>query len=136
MGVSHLIIEKCIYLFGFDKFSVVIGLSSVDSPISCWTELLYQRTRRKTHTEGTAKCSQMLTQQTMHLCPRKINKSISLPRHDVYFVKKSLYVSNRDSNTNYGCLTNSLSRNTQIVEFIKIHLSAYNCQNTQISPQS
>lgn len=117
MGVSHLIIEKCIYLFSFDKFSVVIGLSSVDSPISYRAELLYQKTRRKTHKGGTAKCSQMLTQQTMHLCPRKINKSISLPRHDLFFVKKSLYVSNRDSNTNNGCLTNSLSRNTQIVVY-------------------
>ena len=100
MGVSHLTTEKCIYLFGFDKFSVVIGLSSVDGPGRCRTELPYKRTRRKTHTGGTAKCSQMLTQRTMHLCPRKINKSVSLPMHNVFFVKKkSLYVSNRESQT-------------------------------------
>lgn len=35
---------------------------------------------------------------------------------------------------NNECLTNNDRRNAQIVEFLKIHLDAADCKNTQKSP--
>ena len=50
IGIGHLIIEKRIYLFDFDKLSSVPGLGSANSPGHCEAVLAYQRTRNKTHT--------------------------------------------------------------------------------------
>lgn len=92
MGFSHLIIEKCTYLFGFDKLSVVIGLSLVDSPGSCRAELPYQRTPEEKHIQD--------VQQSVLTCSLS-RPCICAQEKSMYslFKKKSLYVSNRDSQT-------------------------------------
>lgn len=50
MASSDLIRKKYIYLFSFDKASVITGLGSAYSPGHHEAELPYQRTRSKTHT--------------------------------------------------------------------------------------
>lgn len=91
IGIGHLIIKKCIYLFDFDKLSTVTGLGSANSPGHCEAVLPYQRTRSKTHMGvggGWHSWLRPPTQQTTYVCPRKINTSASRSLYDILFLKE------------------------------------------------